>query len=487
MPLIDFLNSGDSRTPRKIVAIIGDLMIDRYVNGKIERISPEAPVPVLLHSDVRETAGGAANVALNVAALGCEVRLVGLIGTDPEAEGLRNILEQAGISTEWLVVADDRPTISKTRVVSGRHQIIRIDNERTGPVSPETAERIVKVALRAMAGADVVALSDYAKGVFSDPVLKTVIDAAKASARWVIADPKRKTFDAYRGVDIIKPNSAELSAATGWPCGTDEEIKAAAIALEGQFQGALLVTRSEAGMSLLTPGQPIHHLPTSALEVADVSGAGDTALAALTVALAEGRSVQEAAAWSNLAAGIAVAKFGTAVVNRIELNRAIAAAENRFHHPGSVESLGPAADIVASWRQNGDRIVFTNGCFDLIHTGHIELLTSAAREGNRLIVGLNSNASVRKLKGPNRPIQDEADRARIIGALRVVDLVVIFDELTPIEVIKVLSPDVLVKGADYTQDQVVGGDLVKARGGRIVLVPLIADRSSTKIVARMKM
>jgi len=205
------------------------------------------------------------------------------------------------------------------------------------------------------------------------------------------------------------------------------------------------------------------------------------------MAIAEGRSIQEAAVWSNLAAGITVGKSGTAVVSRTELNKAIARAENRFQHPGSVESLAAAVEIVAGWKQVGERVVFTNGCFDLIHTGHIELLSSAAREGDRLIVGLNSNASVKRLKGPRRPIQDEADRARIIGALRVVDLVVIFDETTPLAVIETLSPDVLVKGADYAEDQVVGGDLVKARGGRVVLVPLIADRSSTKIVSRMQM
>src|SRR5712664_549740 len=488
MQLLGSNSSADpQRSARKIVAVIGDVMIDRYVNGRINRISPEAPVPVLVHSDDRATAGGAANVAVNLAALGCEVRLVGIVGTDSEAEDLKRILTHAGVSTEWLVSDSDRPTISKTRVVSGRHQIIRIDNETAGPTSTETEDRIIDAALSAMAEADVVAISDYAKGVFGDNVLKQVIGAAKSAGKCVLVDPKRRTFDVYRGADIIKPNSAELSEATGLPCSSDDEIDVAATALKAQFEGALLITRSEAGMSLLMPGQPVYHLPTSALEIADVSGAGDTALAALTMAIAEGRSIQEAAVWSNLAAGIAVGKSGTAVVSRTELNKAIARAENRFQHPGSVESLAVAVEIVAGWKQAEERVVFTNGCFDLIHTGHIELLSSAAREGDRLIVGLNSNASVKRLKGPSRSIQDEADRARIIGALRVVDLVVIFDETTPVAVIEALSPDVLVKGADYAEDEVIGGDLVKARGGRVVLVPLIAGRSSTKIVSRMQM
>jgi D-beta-D-heptose 7-phosphate kinase / D-beta-D-heptose 1-phosphate adenosyltransferase len=222
------------------------------------------------------------------------------------------------------------------------------------------------------------------------------------------------------------------------------------------------------------------------VEVADVSGAGDTALAAFAVAIAEGRSIEEAAVWSNFAAGIAVSKFGTAVVSRAELETAIARAKNIILHPGALVNALAASEIASDWRQRGERIVFTNGCFDLVHAGHIELLSSAAREGDRLIVGLNSDKSVQGLKGPNRPIQNEADRARIIGALRDVDLVVIFDEPTPMSLIDCISPDVLVKGADYTEGQVVGGDLVKTRGGRVVLIPLVADRSSTGIVKRMK-
>jgi D-beta-D-heptose 7-phosphate kinase / D-beta-D-heptose 1-phosphate adenosyltransferase len=266
---------------------------------------------------------------------------------------------------------------------------------------------------------------------------------------------KRRTLEAYQSADVIKPNAAELSAATGLPCSSDAEIEAAAEALVSQFDGTLLVTRAEAGMSLVRRRLPTKHIRSSVLEVADVSGAGDTALAAFSVSIAEGLTIDEAAVMSNVAAGVAVSKLGTAVVSRSELNAAFARATSAGYHPGSVAVKSTAVKMAATWRRMGERVVFTNGCFDLIHAGHIELFSFAAREGDRLIVGLNFDSSVRKLKGPTRPIQTEADRARIVGALRGVDLVVLFDDLTPLSLIEAISPDVLVKGADYSEDQVV--------------------------------
>jgi D-beta-D-heptose 7-phosphate kinase / D-beta-D-heptose 1-phosphate adenosyltransferase len=471
---------------RKIVAVIGDLMIDRYLTGKVERISPEAPVPVLLHSHDRAVAGGAANVAVNIAALGCEVRLVGAVGNDQDADDLKSILTETGVSPARLVTDRGRPTISKTRVVSGRQQFFRIDREFPGRLSAEVEENIIEAACAAIAEAEIVVLSDYAKGVFSDHVLRRVIAAAKSAGKLVLVDPKRRTLEAYQGADIVKPNAGELSAATGMPCSSDAEIEAAAEALASQFDGALLVTRAESGMSLVRRGLPAKHIKSSVLEVADVSGAGDTALAALAVSLVDGFTIDDAAVVSNVAAGVAVSKLGTAIVSRSELNAAIARASSAGYHPGSLAIMSTAAEMAATWRRMGERVVFTNGCFDLIHAGHIELLSFAAREGDRLIVGLNSDSSVRKLKGPTRPIQTEADRARIVGALRAVDLVVLFDDPTPLSLIEAISPDVLVKGADYSEDQVVGGDLVKAQGGRIALFPLMEGRSSTKIVERMR-
>jgi D-beta-D-heptose 7-phosphate kinase/D-beta-D-heptose 1-phosphate adenosyltransferase len=474
------------KSQSKTVVVVGDVMIDRYVTGKVERISPEAPVPVLLHSHDHAVAGGAGNVAVNIVALGCNVRLVGALGSDQNAEDLKQILTQTGVSAGYLVTDAARPTICKTRVVSGRQQFFRIDREVTGRLSEEIEDAIVRSARAAITDADMVVLSDYAKGVFSDRVLQRVIDAAKAFGMQVLVDPKRRTFDAYRGADLIKPNAGELSAASGMPCSTDAEVEAAGKAAAGQFGGAILVTRAESGMALIRQGQPVKHLKSSVLEVADVSGAGDTALAALAVWMVEGRTIEDAAMISNVAAGVAVSKLGTSVVSRAELDAALARASGPKHHPGSLATKSTAADMVASWRRMGESVVFTNGCFDLIHAGHIELLSFAAREGDRLIVGLNSDSSVKRLKGLTRPIQSEQDRARIIGALRAVDLVVLFDEPTPLSLIDAIGPDVLVKGADYAEDQVVGGDLVKARGGRVALFPLVEGRSSTKIIERMR-
>jgi len=457
------LRSSDG--PRKIVAVIGDIMVDRYLTGRI---------------------GGAANVAMNIASLGCAVHLVGAIGSDADGEDIRTLLSDAGISPEWLVVDPGRPTISKTRVVSGRQQLVRIDRELTGRLASEVEDRIIRAAEAAISKADIVVLSDYAKGVFGDRVLLEVIGAAKSAGKPVLVDPKRRTFEVYRGADVIKPNAGELSAATGLPCATDQDLEAAALELTKQFAGTLVVTRGEAGLSLFSPGQPVRHITTVAQEVADVSGAGDTALAALAVAVAEGLSIDDAAVISNFAAGIAVGKLGTAVISRKELNTALLRASEADYHPGALTNLAAAAEMANAWRLAGERVVFTNGCFDLVHTGHIELLTSAAAEGDRLIVGLNSDASVKRLKGPTRPIQTEMDRARIVGALRAVDLVVLFDEDTPLALIDAICPDVLVKGADYTEDKVVGGDLVKSRGGRVALVPLVVGRSSTTIVERMR-
>lgn len=470
----------------KIIAVVGDVMIDRYLTGRVDRISPEAPVPVLQHSHDRAVAGGAANVAVNIVALGCEVRLVGAVGNDQDANDLKGILTEAGVSTALLVTDRSRPTVSKTRVISGRQQFFRIDREFRGRLSREAEEAIIEAARAAIAEAEILVLSDYAKGVFSDHVIKRVIGSAKSAGKLVLVDPKRQMLEAYEGADIIKPNAGELSAATGMPCSTDAEVEAAAETLLGQFDGALLVTRAESGMSLARRGLPTKHIKSSMLEVADVTGAGDTALAALSVSIVEGLTMDDAAVISNVAAGVAVSKLGTAVVSQSELNAAIARASSAAYHPGSLAIESTAAEMAATWRRMGERVVFTNGCFDLIHAGHIELLSFAAGQGDRLIVALNSDSSVRGLKGPNRPIQTEADRARIVGALRAVDLVVLFDDVTPLSLIDAISPDVLVKGADYSEDQVIGGDLVKSRGGRVALFPLMEGRSSTKIVERMR-
>lgn len=475
--MLDELHSGR-------VAVIGDVMVDRYITGSVSRISPEAPVPVLLHGNVRIVAGGAANVAANAAGLGATVSLVGYVGADIEAAELRTVLaEYPSIHLNHLVVDDTRPTVTKTRVMSGRQQIVRIDAESPGAPGPKAEAALIAAGKAAIAEADIVVLSDYAKGVLSDWVITALITEARARNVPVIVDPKRRTFDVYRGATLVTPNRKELFEATGLNDDTDEEAVRAAAAAGLQFDGDVLVTRAEKGMTLWRRNGAVTHVPTEAREVFDVSGAGDTVVAALAVALATGQPLESSVVMANAAAAIAVSKLGTAVVTRAELTAALDRTSHAEDHAGALVSREDAARIVARWQARGSRVVFTNGCFDLLHPGHIALIEAAAKEGDRLIVALNTDASVKRLKGPSRPLQDEQARARVMGALRAVDLVVLFDEDTPLEAIKALQPDVLVKGADYREDQVVGGDFVKARGGKVVLANLIAGRSTSALVA----
>ena len=469
------------------IAVIGDVMVDRYIVGSVSRISPEAPVPVLVHGAERIVPGGAANVAANAAALGAQVILVGLTGADPEAEALKDALSAyRGIDLSSLVADGGRPTITKTRVMSGRQQIVRIDAEVLTPPAEDTVARLVATVEEAVGRSSVVVLSDYAKGVLSDVVIGAAIAAAHAKGVPVIVDPKRRTFEAYRGATLVTPNRLELAAATGLPDTTDAEAALAAEAASGQFGGDVLVTRAEKGMTLWRRNGQVLHVPAQAREVFDVSGAGDTALAALAVSLASGHTLETSVHFANAAAAVAVGKIGTAVVTRAELNAALDASVPEGAAPGALVDRARAAAVIAGWQAAGARVVFTNGCFDLVHPGHVAILEAAAREGDRLVVALNTDASVQRLKGPTRPVQDEAARARVIGALRCVDLVVLFEEDTPLEIITALGPDVLVKGADYREDQVVGGDVVKARGGRIALIPLVEGRSTSALVAKAK-
>ncbi|MEP9351162.1 D-glycero-beta-D-manno-heptose-7-phosphate kinase [Xanthobacter sp. KR7-225] len=469
------------------IAVIGDVMVDRYITGSVSRISPEAPVPVLVHGHERIVPGGAANVAANAAALGARVRLVGLVGRDREADLLCAALAaHPGVALDLMVRDAGRPTITKTRVMSGRQQIVRIDAETIAPPEAGLLEALLAAVAEAVRGARVLVLSDYAKGLLSDTVIAAAIAAAQAAGVPVVVDPKRRTFEAYRGASLVTPNRSELATATGLPDATDAEAARAAEAASAQFGGDVLVTRAEKGMTLWRRGGQVLHVPAKAREVFDVSGAGDTALAALAVSLAAGQPLEASVHLANAAAAVAVGKLGTAVVTRAELLAALEEAGTPGMAPGALLSAHDAARVIAEWRAAGARVVFTNGCFDLLHPGHVALLEAAAREGDRLVVALNTDASVKRLKGEGRPVQDEAARARVMGALRCVDLVVLFDEDTPLRLIETLRPDVLVKGADYREDEVVGADVVKAHGGRVALVPLVEGRSTSALVAKAK-
>jgi D-beta-D-heptose 7-phosphate kinase/D-beta-D-heptose 1-phosphate adenosyltransferase len=470
---------GDAR-----VLVLGDVMLDRYVSGSASRLSPEAPIPVLRPTARRATVGGAANVALNVATLGGQVALVGVIGDDAEGAELAQLLESSGI-VPHLVTAAGRPTTAKTRFMVGAHQLLRLDEETAAAIDESIAERVVQRFSYALGTANVVVLSDYAKGVLSDSVLRAVLAQCQSSDCMVIADPKRMDFASYRGATVLTPNEYEVRQATRIEADDDSEAdRAGRRALDDTGCAAVLVTRSARGLTLVRRDELPLHLPTRAREVADVSGAGDTLVAALAVALGAGAALPEAAMLANITAGIAVGKPGTATVSRNEL-LGVLHLEDLVATNRKIAARDEAVQRAAAWRAQGLRVGFANGCFDLIHPGHVRLLTEARSRCDRLIVGLNTDESVKRLKGPTRPLQNETARATVMASLAPVDMVVLFAEDTPLELIRVLRPAVLVKGADYSIDQVVGADLVQSWGGTVLLVELQPGHSTTGTIRRM--
>lgn len=471
--------------PEAPIVVLGEAMLDIFVSGDVERISPEAPVPVLRHRRDRLVAGGAGNVACNVAKLGGAPILVTLVGDDSEGASLMALLGAEGVTTE-AVVTRGRMTTSKTRLMGGSHHLMRIDREDSSPISPaledEVLARIKGVLLRARA----LAISDYGKGMLTDRVLVGAIAMARARGVPVIVDPKRRDFSLYAGADVIKPNRAELAAASGLNCHTDEEVLRAAGAVIRQTGAALLVTRAEKGMSYFSSGAVPIHMPTQAKLVFDVSGAGDAVMATFAYGLVGSLPIEQTMRLANLAAGIVVSKPGTATITLDELR-----AEAAFHEEsaafrkGGLASVGEARAIREHWRRQGLSVGFTNGCFDLLHPGHVAILRGAARLCDRLVVGLNADESVARLKGPTRPVQRAIARAQVLGAIDCVDLVVIFDDDTPYNLIGALMPDVLIKGADYTEDQIVGADVVRSAGGRVERIKLVDGQSTSELIRRV--
>jgi D-beta-D-heptose 7-phosphate kinase/D-beta-D-heptose 1-phosphate adenosyltransferase len=474
-------------TDRRI-AVIGDVILDSYITGSVSRISPEAPVPVVHFKDERLSPGGAANVAANVASLGGSVRLVGLIGTDATSGQLIDLLAGIGsIETHSLVRSSSRPTTLKTRIIGERQQIVRIDREESAEIDSDLVAALHDQGLAAIEWSDVVVLSDYGKGVLTTEVLRSLIATARRLGKPTIVDPKRIDVTAYAGADFITPNRTELAAATGLPCQTDAEAERAAAAMIERTGSAVILTRSAQGMSYFSSGHAPLHLPTFARAVYDVSGAGDTVVATLALGTAAKLPIGDAMRLANHAAGLVVAKLGTATVSPEELAEAIALdAHPTTLEKGALTNLDHASALREQWRRQGLKVGFTNGCFDLLHPGHVSLLKQAAEASDRVIVALNSDASVRRLKGPSRPIQDEQSRAQVIGALAAVDLVILFDDDTPLRLIETLLPDVLVKGADYALDAVVGAREVIAAGGRVMLADLAPGQSTSKLVAAMR-
>jgi len=466
------------------VLCLGDVMLDEYVYGEATRLSPEAPIPVLTVARRAAMPGGAGNLVRNVSTLGGVGTLIGIVGRDDAATLLRGLLDEQDRLRAHLVPCERRTTV-KTRYIVEGQQMLRADVEDNAPVDGELAQRVLSIYEAELEHADVVVLSDYAKGLLSDAVLRPAIEMARAAGKTVIADPKSRDFSRYRGVQLLLPNASELAGATGMPCRTNDEAEAAARhAQRSAGLAGILVTRSRQGMTLVPPdAAPAVHLPARAREVHDVSGAGDTVAATVALALASGLQSEDAARLANVAAGLVVAKVGTATIYPRDLFAEIHQTDV-ISLSAEIVTLNQAAETVALWRTQGLRVGFTNGIFDLIHPGHVSLLSQAKAACDRLIVGLNTDASARRLKGPSRPVQGETARSIVLASLSPVDLVILFDDDTPIRLIERIRPDVLVKGADYSVDQVVGADLVKSYGGQVVLAKLEQGHSTTKTIAR---
>jgi D-beta-D-heptose 7-phosphate kinase/D-beta-D-heptose 1-phosphate adenosyltransferase len=474
---------------RQTVLCVGDLMLDEFVYGEVSRISPEAPAPVIAVQRSELNVGGAGNVAHNIASLGARCIFVGLVGDDAAGATLKAELARQPRIEPVLVTDPARPTTRKVRFVSEHFSthMLRADWELAVPASETTERRLIDAVVAALPRADIVLLSDYAKGVLTARVVRNVIDAARKLGKQVIVDPKSANLAIYRGATLLTPNRKEFAEATRRRIQSDADIADASIeALRTADAEAVLVTQSEHGMTLAHRDGRLIHVPAQPAKVRDVSGAGDTVVAVLAVTLAAGADWETALRCATAAAAVAVSKPGTATVSLAELRRKILphaslAAEDKI--------ASGTADLdarVAEWRRQGLRVGFTNGCFDILHPGHVRVLTQARAACDRLIVGLNSDASVRRLKGADRPVQDERARGEVLAALEAVDLVVIFEEDTPLELITRIKPSVLVKGGDYTREQVVGHEIVAASGGEVVLVDILPGHSTTSLVNRAR-
>jgi D-beta-D-heptose 7-phosphate kinase/D-beta-D-heptose 1-phosphate adenosyltransferase len=462
------------------VLCVGDLMLDRFVTGRVERISPEAPIPVLAVDRETVMPGGVGNVVSNIRALGGKAHVIAVVGEDSEAQLLQGLL---GPASDLSFVSDNtRPTGVKTRFIAGGQQLLRADFEHGRPISPKIEEQIVDEIEKHLHGAAVLVLSDYGKGVLTDRVTTWAIAAAKARNIPTIVDPKGADYGRYRGATVVTPNFKELTEAAGTIGAGDAKLEEAArgvLAKSGIL--SMVATRGADGLSVIRMDADAVHVRAQPREVFDVSGAGDTVVATLALALATGAELATGAMLANLAASIVVGKVGTASVSADELRGAADEAAG----VGKLKTMHSLADQVERWRRRHLTIGFTNGCFDLLHPGHLSLIRQSRAACDRLIVGINSDESVRRLKGPTRPVSTELARAEVLSALADVDAVAIFDDDTPLALIEAIKPDVLIKGADYTIEQIVGAPFVQSYGGKVVRARLEAGHSTTATIARM--
>jgi D-beta-D-heptose 7-phosphate kinase/D-beta-D-heptose 1-phosphate adenosyltransferase len=471
------------RFNRASVLVVGDVMLDRYVYGEVTRISPEAPVPILTVTREVAMPGGAGNVVRNLIALDSAAAFVSLVGDDQAGSDLTGLIGGQKNVEPWLLVQGGRTTTLKTRYISAGQHLIRADREETMAMPAKLEERLIRIATDAMAATSITVLSDYRKGVLSEAVARQLVAAAKTMGRRIIVDPKGRDWERYAGADLVTPNAKELAEATGLDVSDESGVVAAAQVLLDRYGfGAVLVTRSQDGMSLISRDE-VRHYPAEAKEVFDVSGAGDTVVATLAAALAVDVPLFEAARLANIAGGLVVGKVGTAVVRPAELLAAISPVTGALR---KVVTPAAAAEAAERWRSRGYKVGFTNGCFDLRHPGHVHLLEQCRSMCDRLIVAINADVSVKRLKGPSRPAQSEAARAAVLASLASVDLVCMFEDDTPLALIKLIQPDLIIKGADYTKETVVGAAEVESWGGEVALAQLLPGHSTTATLARLR-
>lgn len=466
------------------ILCVGDSMLDRFVYGEVSRISPEAPIPVLTRKDEKRMLGGAGNVVRNIISLGAKSCFISVIGDDAVGHDLVKLIGGEKNIEPYLITESGRVTTEKTRYIASNQQLLRCDDETKQQITADSTKQLITIAAAEITKHDMLILSDYGKGVLHDACVRALIDTANAANKPVLIDPKRHDYSIYSGAYLVSPNLNELALAANVEEfeNQDEIINAARELLKAHQIQYILVTQGKDGMTLISSDEA-QHIPTRARDIFDVSGAGDTAIATLAVAASSGCNLLHAAQIANIAAGIVVGKLGTATIHRTDIKTALYT-HDTVNSQAKILPQNVAQEVVQSWQYDGKKIGFTNGCFDILHAGHLSLLQDAKARCDKLIVGLNSDASVKRLKGESRPMNSELDRAMLLAGMDAVDLVVVFREDTPLELLETLKPNLLMKGADYSKDQVVGAELVESYGGEIVLLDLKEGYSSTNLIKK---
>lgn len=482
-----FISSILKRFEEMRIFVIGDLMLDRYAWGRVMRISPEAPVPVLKILGENLLPGGAANVGSNLRSLGASVEICGVVGKDYEGERLLELLEQIEIDSKNVILDPKRPTTTKTRLIAGTQQIARMDREETNPISDELKNRLMEVIMKAVEECQPhgIIISDYAKGLIRDDLSVEIIQLAKKEGIFVAVDPKGRDFAKYSGTNVITPNQKEAEEVCGFLIEDERTLrKAVDILMEEIHADCVLITRGKQGISFCAKGGDVKTIPSDAREVFDVTGAGDTVISASTLSYLSSKSWEDSVRIANRAAGVVVSRVGTAIVTQADLIECFV--DDKYLIGGKILSREMLSATISRLKARGERIVFTNGCFDLFHVGHLRLLKEAKKLGDVLVVAINSDSSTKRLKGEGRPFISENDRAHIIAALDCVDYVSLFSEDTPLELIKALKPDVLVKGGDYTPDTVVGRSFVESYGGMVCIVSIVEGISTSVLLSKIR-